>query len=196
MLYKMKQKPWKWWHLRLTFDSDQNLTKYADKLQQNITSLSSQYLAVKEISDLGKPHIHMNFLSNLSESKLRDFLIPKGLGRMDKYLKEISEDEILETDYYICKGEKETSPQILFKSNIKYTIEYLEECNKKYWEKNKEITQNKKQSKNCTFIDLIVNYLKTDFPEKVWECRDISHRRLVLSYILENLGKKEKDLIQ
>lgn len=188
----MKQKPWIWWHLRLTFDSEESLTKYAVKLEQMMIGLTSQYLAVSEVSELGKPHIHMNFLSNLSESKLRDFLIPKGLGRMDKYLKEIDEKEILETDYYICKGEHECPPKILFKSNIKYTTEYLEECNKKYWEINKTIKDKKKQFKNCTFIDFVVNDLKTDFPEKVWDSKDISQRRLVLSYILNSLGKKGK----
>lgn len=185
----MKQKPWIWWHLRLTFETEQSLTEYAVKLEQLLIAMTSQYIVVKEISQKEKPHIHMNFLSNLSESKLRDFLIPKGLGRMDKYLKEIEKEN--EMDCYVCKGELEGSPEILLKSNIKYTTEYIDECHKKYWEVYNKI-DSKKKSKNCTFIDLVVNDLKTDFPEKVWESRELSHRRLVLSYILESLGKKGK----
>lgn len=187
----MKQKPWIWWHLRITFETMDVLMKYAEDLQSKMIQISSQYLAVKELSEKEKPHIHMNFLSNLSESKLRDFLIPPNLPKMSKYLKEIPEDEISKTDCYICKGEHECPPEIILKSNVKYTTEYLQKCNKDYWEIYSKLMKNKK-SKNCTFIDLVVNDLKTNFKDKIWNSTSLVDRRIVLNYILDMLGKKGK----
>lgn len=195
--YKMKQKPYLWYHLRLTFKTDEELMKAAEELSKKMLGISSQYLAVKELSEKEKPHIHMNFISNLSESKLRSFLIPSGLGRMDKYLKDIPEEEIFETDCYICKGElldlEKFLQNVLFKSKIKYINEKIEEFHKKYWEVYSKIKSSKKL-KNCTFIDLVVNDIKNEksYADKVWKSSELTHRRIVLGYILDKMGKKGK----
>lgn len=186
----MKQKPWIWWHLRITFETEENLMKYVEDLQSKLIQISSQYIVAKELSQKEKPHIHMNFLSNLSESKLRDFLIPPNLPKMSKYLKEIEKEN--EMDCYVCKGEHDKSPpEILLKSKIKYVEQFIEKCHKDYWEIYSK-TMKTKKSKNCTFIDLVVNDLKTDFKDKIWNSVEVSDRRVVLNYILDNLGKKGK----
>jgi len=144
-----------WIHLRLTV-SDEMIQEFGAWLK----SIVCKYLVVYEESKEGVEHYHCHFqFINDTKKPLEAFrkkLIHKFsfLTGNRQYALAITDDEY-KHDCYICKGDSlEVLPVVKFKSNLKYTDEYLEECHQKYWQVNKEIKQTVKK---ITFVRLIAD---------------------------------------
>lgn len=196
-----KHLPYIWWEYRRDYDSlDEPLfVKACEFIKQN----STQYLGILEKKDSGQPHMHVNFLCNLSESKIRKNLFePDGRGKMSKSLGPINmtDEDIYRMDKYICKGEqsgyvKDLNPLVHLQSNVKYSDDYIQKCHEDYWETNEKLKKSgslvlvksdKKKYKNFVHKNAV------ELQGKGYKCNSLVDRKIVFDHLMENLGKDAK----
>lgn len=181
-----------WFHVRVSYED----IGQRDCICVAVKNISNQYLIVNEVSEKEVDHIHANVLTKLSESKLRTLLIPKVLKekKMSKYIKKLEElSDVEKLDQYICKGTgpeyvEESNPQVVAKSAIKYTSQYIQECHKKYWEINGNL---KKKEKQFNIITEVAYQLKSKRKEPIKANSSID-RRIVMGMLLDSLRNKGK----
>lgn len=185
-----------WYHFRLTEEDKQFLT---NDVIVYLISISVVDLAVYEVSKIGKSHIHVilqplktksTFLQQFHAHFKRRYVGNKSITC--ETLKKEKENNYI----YLCKGTRDSPPQVLHKLSSIDTDFYW----KKYWE-DKPLEKDYKinppnpnrREKVKTWSELLTIDLKKQYPGKTWEyCGyDID---ILWSAVLKSLGVNSKKL--
>jgi len=181
------------YHFRLT---DEN----RDMLVSVVTWLRSQtvvHLAVHEISKQGKAHIHVIFDTKCKSTLIQNFhkeFKKRWCGNKSFSCETLKKE--LENNYiYLCKGTRDTQPDVLYKLIDIDVTKY----HNKYWEdkpKEQDYKLNPKllvKAKSKTWSELLTEELIEKYPKRKWEycAADIDD---LWSIVLKNLGKNSKKL--
>lgn len=198
----------RYFHLRMDHRNDGDLQKYIDFIRR---LPGKDKLIVLEISKQSKkPHTHTIFFDERSENRLRTmwkekFSDYKGKEDKEYQFKSIPDDELFGAEKYVCKGKDEmTQPDVLLQTG-KYSIEYVIEKHKQWWEVNKQLcksvvpdgTMNPyiqviehrvekvvKPKKN--FFNDLIQAIDLQYPDREWGLRDTP---LLLRMLLKLHGK-------
>lgn len=182
-------------HFRLTEEN-------SDMLEQVVTwiqSVGSVYLAVKEVSSLGKLHIHCIINVNNKSTFIQQFhkYFKNRWHGNRAYSCETLKKDLYNNYVYLCKGTRHTLPDVLHKIND-ITTDDIKTYHSKYWEDKPEdkdiiVAQKTKKNLTLTWSQELTLDIKKLYPARKWEycATDID---TLIDLVLKHLGKSSKKL--
>jgi len=175
-------------HFRLTDDSLQNLEEVTTWLR----SVSKVYLCVLESGSVtGKQHTHCvhdfpKTKSTFGQNFLKKF--PKYKGNQS-YSCETLKKELENNIRYLCKGTKDSLPQVLFSC---YNEEEIKLFHEQYWSENKKVV--KEKNKTISWSQQLTLDIKEEIPQSVNFKYDALSIQILTRRVLKQLGATSKKL--